>query len=111
MVRGSEGAQLGALARVIRQVGVAPKQRLGARGYPIGWVASSRAAWRDSHTEANVDVVVGEEAVLDRLDNMPLEPTPGGTLPRPARVPALDGIVARAARLSGSVRRLTELMH
>ena len=75
-----------------------------AHGCPVGWVASSRAAWRASHVEGIVDLVVGEEAVPDGLDNMPLEPTPGGPLPRPARVPALDDIVARAARLSGHVR-------
>ena len=82
-----------------------------ARGCPVGWVASSRAAWCDSSVAAIVVLLVGEEAVLDGLDNMPLEPTPGGPLPRPARVPALDDIVARAARLSGNVSQTRVVMN
>ena len=103
VIRGSEGVQFGALARVIRQVGSVRSRGSVARGCPVGWVASSRAAWCGSSVAAIVVQLVGEEAVLDGLDNMPLEPTPGGPLPRPARVPALDEIVARAARLSGNV--------
>ena len=79
-----------------------------ARGGPVEWVTSSHAAWRDSSGAAIVVLDVGEEAVFDGLDNTPLEPTPGGPLPRPARVPALDGIVARAARLSGHVSLLND---
>ena len=101
MVRGSEGVPFGALASAIRQAGIDPEQRLACQQLSGRVVASSRAAWRDSAVAAIVDLAVGEEAMLDGLDNRPLHLT----APGPARACPSRSVVSSLARAAGERRR------